>query len=199
MPFPLRYMTVVGNLSALIADSVDAGDIPDDTPITGKVEFRMITADDYVLCPDAEGGPTMKYIAPIIANIDGDGDVAWQGLKSVKLFTPDEHTNPATAYYNVRFSGLKYGTTAITIEGFNIDATPDATIDLTNVARVPGTKPSPVTVGPRGRGVESVRLEGTDVILTDLAGEDFDPIPLAPLLNSVVASTSLAYSVALST
>ncbi|PBC38484.1 hypothetical protein CJ179_38430 [Rhodococcus sp. ACS1] len=198
MPYPLRYMTVVGNLSALVADGADVGDVPDAMPITGKVEFRLITSDDYVLCPDATGGPTIKYVAPIIANIDVDGDISWQGLKSVKLFTPDAHTNPTSAAYNVRFTGLKYGTTPVTIEGFNFDAVPDATINLTSVARVPGTKPSPVTVGPRGRGVDSVRLVGNTVVFSDDSGTDYPAVPLGSLLDSVTIRQAIAYSVALS-
>nr|WP_296763770.1 hypothetical protein [Rhodococcus sp. (in: high G+C Gram-positive bacteria)] len=207
MAFPLQFMRVTGNISALVPDyqgpngSAVPDGVPDSVPLSGKVEFTLnIDEGDYVLTPNNPDGPSIKVVAPTLCTLDVDGDLTYNGRKYVELFAPDQWTYPQSARYTVRFIDLKRGTVPVSIRQFNIEAVPGGVIDLSSVARVPGTQSAPVIVGPPGASVQAVRLDGDNLIFSVNNGVgDLPAIPLLGLgdLDQYVVDTLAAADEAL--
>ena len=196
MAFPLKYMKVSGRLGALIGD-ITGDEAPDMIAVSGQIEFRYNSdGGDYVIAAEAEGGPTIMTVSPVIVELNPDGNIEYNGLPYVALFAPDSHTNPSTGSYKVTFQNLRYGGTSINILPFNIPAVPDGEIDLARVARVPGTIARPVQVGPPGVSVSSLRLTQDDNLIFTLSdGKDLPPINLDGI-SDVAGLVSDAYDAA---
>ncbi|MFC9786419.1 hypothetical protein [Rhodococcus sp. NPDC127528] len=163
---PLQYMKVTGTIGDIIADGLDADDLPDEVAVKATIRFTfMLNPGDSVLLPYHPQGPRTMLVDPIAATLDVQGRVTMRGKPYVKLWCPDQWTNPATGFYRVDFIDVTSDGRPLQLRSIQIPAIPDSEVDLTDVWAVPGTPPPGVTRGERGVGVDGWTVTGNDVVL----------------------------------
>lgn len=166
----LSYGTVVGRFVAGVADSVDVGVAPDALPMSGTVTF---TATAPVLrVVNATPDPATVFPQSIVATLDSEGYLTWNGERGVNLWaTDDPDTNPVGWQWKVSFA-LMLGTTAIPYLGWNFDLPAGTTVDLTEVS--PLVTPSPGTIITKGETGD----QGPQGLPGEIKNYMADPVPI---------------------
>lgn len=186
---PLQYMTVTGRLGAILADGLDLDDLPDQSALRANVLFTyLIGPGDSVLLPHHPDGPRTMLVKTVLASLDMQGRVSYRGKPWVKLWCPDEWTNPTEGAYRVDFSEVTIDGRPVTLRSIQIPALPGSEVDLTDVWAVPGTPPPGITRGERGVSIDGWTVTGDTIVLELDNGESLPPKTFPALTTAIAAA-----------
>lgn len=151
---PVLYGKVVGRFVALVGDGVDADVYPDAAPLSGTVTFTA--SAPKLLVPAASPDPVTAETTPIVATLDANGYLTFNGQQGVWLTATNDTTlNPPGFTYQVKYA-LTYNGNTIDKSQFDI-AVPASSLtdpttwtDLTKVAPVPSSPGNAIVQGPPG-------------------------------------------------
>lgn len=143
----MQYGTVTGRFLASVADTTGDPDTdPDVVPITGKVRFTPSVSAVIASSERAIVLPT-----PVVADLDAEGYISLNGVQGVHLVATDSTGITPTGFtYTVAFLDLKYGTTALSYNGYSMALPAGTTVDLSDVAPIPSSGGIAITRGERG-------------------------------------------------
>ncbi|WP_295787529.1 GDSL-type esterase/lipase family protein [uncultured Microbacterium sp.] len=132
---PLTYGRVVGRFVAGVADSDDAGVVPDVVPLAGSVTFTLSAASLRVV--SASPVPTTVYPQPVTATLDADGYLTQNGTRGVSLLaTDDPSTNPTDLQYTVTLSLWTPDGNGVNAPSWRFALPGGTEVDLTQVAPI---------------------------------------------------------------
>lgn len=132
---PLTYGRVVGRFVAGVADSDDAGVVPDVVPLAGTVTFTLSAASLRVV--SASPVPTTVYPQPVTASLDADGYLTQNGSRGVSLLaTDDPSTNPTDLQYTVSMSLWTPDGNGVNAPSWRFALPGGTEVDLTQVAPI---------------------------------------------------------------
>ncbi len=187
----LDYVKVTGRFGITIGDGPD----PDETPDTiwcDQGTIRIIPLNTYTKVAGGTPDPWTAGHSVIAATIDENGYVTWRDLPHVWVvdLTSDK-VNPridaGKATHRIEFENLKAGGTAVTFQNGPVRLAADVVgddgaVDLTLALPVPVAGGTPITVGARGVGIDSVTVEGGELLveLTNGTVENAGPLPVGP-------------------
>ena len=184
---PLKYGRVTGRFVAGVGDSDDAGYAPDVVPLSGSIVFRLSAAALRVVT--ASPVPTTVYPQPIVATLDSQGYLSYNGQREVPLLaTDDPATNPTNLQWTVPFDLRSPSGQTVQAESFRFALPADTVVDLTTVAPIATPAENLViTKGDRGEpGPNTVpTVEAVAAALTQ-AGPA--AVALAAKLDAAVAT-----------
>lgn len=156
LPENVGYGKVVGRFTLAVATGTEETRFPRSKPASGKVTF---TPAPLRLLNVTADPPVTIIPQPIVCTLDDEGHLIDPELdRGVWLIaTDDDDNNPVDWPYQVE----------VTLEGirrwtFNMQVPEDATIDLTTVLPVAGSKGSAIVRGPRGPagGIDEAAADG---------------------------------------
>ncbi|ONI62635.1 hypothetical protein CSIV_14265 [Microbacterium sp. CSI-V] len=144
---PLGYGRVKARYVAGVADSSDAGDVPDVVPLTGTVTFNMSASALRVVT--AAPDPATVHPRPITVALDDEGYLTQNGSRLVSLLaTDDPATNPTGLQWTVSFNLRTIDGDSVPAQAWSFELPRGAVVDLTEVA--PLTAPAPNTIILKG-------------------------------------------------
>lgn len=151
---PLKYGKVVGRYVAIVGDGTDADVYPDASALAGTITFTPSPESFTVVAANPD--PVTVVPQTIVATLDSDGYITFNGQKGVWLAaTDDTSTNPSGFTYTVQYN-LTYSGTVVKKNKFSIsvpasDPTNPATFtDLANAAPAVTSNGAVITTGPPG-------------------------------------------------
>lgn len=168
---PLAHGRVVGRFVAGVADSDDAGDVPDVVPLAGTVTFTLSVAALRVV--SASPVPTTIYPQPITATLDADGYLTHNGSRGVSLLaTDDPATNPTDLQYTVTLNlWMPETSNSVNAPSWRFALPGGSEVDLTQVA--PIETPAPNTIILKGeRGDPGPNIIPTNQAVADAVSTD---------------------------
>ncbi|WGH21932.1 minor tail protein [Rhodococcus phage Trogglehumper] len=201
---PEKFTKVTGTIRQMEPDlPTDPDDKPGTIGITADVWFTpLVGTGDLFHLPKLPSptdpevfAPELRAPKPIPAKlVDGVLKDA-TGNSYIQLWAADMFTVPSELRYEVSFKNVQAGGKQIpNITSFAFVAVPDATIDLSAVARVPNS-PGPMARGEQGIGIENItELEG--VLTFDMNDGSTYDISL-PGFTSALTETRAARDAAL--
>lgn len=169
----LGYSTVRVNVTALVIDGVDSDDLPDVTPLSGRIILSPMIQTGRTIQYDEGGELKLKALTEMEVDIGATGDIEHRNRDYVKVVAPSAATtNMAELQWKATFKDLKYGTKSTSIDPIYFYAVPDAVINLADHVNVaPNSTAIQLSRGPRGFGVgEVIDENGELVFLLDDAG-----------------------------
>lgn len=186
----LDYVKVTGRFGLTIGDGPD----PDETPDTiwcdeGQVAFEPLNT--YTKVIDGDPSPWTGGQGVIPATLV-NGYVTFNSRPHVwvvDLSSPKVNPRIETgATHQISFKNVKANGTSIAFPAVKVRLAADAidpetgAIDLTLAMPVPSPGGTPITVGPRGVGIDSVTVEGGDLLveLTNGTVENAGALPVGP-------------------
>lgn len=149
---PLKYGKVIGRFLAIIGDGADSDTFPDATPLSGTITFAA--SPKRIQVPSATPDPATVVPQPIVAQLDANGYLSYNGVQGVWLVaTDDTADNPTGFTYTVTFSLSIPGSSAVTIDSFPLavpasTTDPSTWTDLTKAAPVAASNGTPILQGP---------------------------------------------------
>lgn len=162
----LGYCTVRVNVGALIIDGVDDNDEFDDVPVAGNMVLTPMLDPGKPVQVDDNGVMKLKAIAPFTVDIGLSGDVSHRGRNYVKVPAPTSATsNLSKLQWRASFNGLKFGLTPVSLPQIFFWAEPGADVNLADHINVgPSSTSMQLSRGPRGAGIKSVEVDGSDLV-----------------------------------
>ena len=171
-PPGLQYCKVYGNFASVIADAVDADEVPDWVAMEGTVEF---TANVEFAKNFTAGFKRTHFPDKVTVTLDADGDITHNGDKWVYLLAGGPDISPQSFNYKVKFTLNRPGEeTPIVYGPFDMDVIPGGEVDLVDATPVATFEGTPITKGQTGDPGDSVAVVGPanvtgTVTLTDAA------------------------------
>ncbi|MFH5211437.1 hypothetical protein ACHIPZ_25015 [Antrihabitans sp. NCIMB 15449] len=203
---PMKVGKVVGQFLANVADGPDIGLGPDYPPLEGHVYFTARAK--RVAVRDGTPNPATFYGIRHDVVLDENGYLTHNGARGIMLAVPSADAQPQEWTWWVEFS-LTYLDQKITgATSFDIDVPefipgPDpenedegsvGLVDLTLVAPVTPAGGQPTIVGPPGRGIVSISVDGTALVFDMTTG--LDETVEVPALASAAADAATASAAA---
>ena len=189
----LEFTLVRRAISLAVIDGPDAGDNPDILQAQGSVLFEpVIKKGDSIQVQTRDGSETYA-LAPIECPIN-DGIISHRGQDGVKLPAGGEAANPSLIRWKATFSRMQAGGKSFTLAPVIFDAIPGGEIDLTMVAPVAGA-PEGVVRGPRGTSLESIIVDGSELVFTavdDAGSFEIARIPLDEMVRAEADAAAAA-------
>lgn len=186
----LEYVKTVGRFGLTVGDGAD----PDETPDTiwcdeGTVQLTPLNT--YTKVAGGAPAPWTAGHARIDVPINSEGYLEWSGQPYVWMVDlTSDLVNPkipaGKATHAVKFVGLKANGIAVEYPATTVrlaaDTVTDGVCDLTLLMPVPTAGGTPITVGPRGVSVESMTVEGGNLVyeLSDGSTGDAGELPVGP-------------------
>ena len=190
----LEFTLVRRAISLAVIDGPDAGDNPDILQAQGSVLFEpVIKKGDSIQVQTRDGSETYA-LAPIECPIN-DGIISHRGQDGVKLPAGGEAANPSLIRWKATFSRMQAGGKSFRLAPVIFDAVPGGEIDLTMVAPVAGA-PEGVVRGPRGTSLESIIVDGSELVFTAVDDGGSFEIARIPLDDMVRAEADAAAAAA---
>ena len=181
----LEFTLVRRAISLAVIDGPDAGDNPDILKAQGSVLFEPVIKKGDSIQVQTRGGSETYALAPIECPIN-DGITSHRGQDGVKLPAGGEAANPSLIRWKATFSRMQAGGKSFTLAPVIFDAVPGGEIDLTMVAPVAGA-PEGVVRGPRGTSLESIIVDGSELVFTavdDAGSFEIARIPLDEMVRA---------------
>ena len=181
----LEFTLVRRAISLAVIDGPDAGDNPDILQAQGSVLFEPVIKKGDSIQVQTRGGAETYALAPIECPIN-DGIISHRGQDGVKLPAGGEAANPSLIRWKATFSRMQAGGKSFTLAPVIFDAVPGGEIDLTMVAPVAGA-PEGVVRGPRGTSLESIIVDGSELVFTavdDAGSFEIARIPLDEMVRA---------------
>ena len=190
----LEFTLVRRAIRLAAIDGPDAGDNPDILQAQGSVLFEpVIRKGDSIQVQTRDGSETY-VLAPIECPIN-DGIISHRGQDGVKLPAGGEAANPSIIRWKATFSRMQAGGKSFSLAPVVFDAVPGGEIDLTMVAPVAGA-PEGVVRGPRGTSLESIIVDGSELVFTAVDDAGSFEIARIPLDDMVRAEADAAAAAA---
>ena len=187
----MEFTTVKRAIRLAVVDGPDTGDDPDILQAKGRVVFEpVIKKGDSIQVQTPEGPET--YVLATIECPIVDGIISHDGQDGVKLPAGGKAANPSLIQWRAAFSGMEAGGKSFTLSPIVFDAIPGGEVDLTLVAPVAGTAKG-VTRGPRGTSLESIDIDGSELIFTasnDSGRFEIARIPLDDMVRAEVEAAA---------
>ena len=190
----LEFTLVRRAIRLAAIDGPDAGDNPDILQAQGSVLFEPVIRKGDSIQVQTRGGSETYALAPIECPIN-DGIISHRGQDGVKLPAGGEAANPPLIRWKATFSRMQAGGKSFTLAPVIFDAVPGGEIDLTMVAPVAGA-PEGVVRGPRGTSLESIIVDGSELVFTAVDDAGSFEIARIPLDDMVRAEADAAASAA---
>ena len=187
----LEFTLVRRAISLAVIDGPDAGDNPDILQAQGSVLFEPVIKKGDSIQVQTRGGSETYALAPIECPIN-DGIISHRGQDGVKLPAGGEAANPSLIRWKATFSRMQAGGKSFTLAPVIFDAVPGGEIDLTMVAPVAGA-PEGVVRGPRGTSLESIIVDGSELVFTavdDAGSFEIARIPLDDVVRAEVEAAA---------
>lgn len=181
----LEFTLVRRAISLAVIDGPDAGDNPDILQAQGSVLFEPVIKKGDSIQVQTRGGSETYALAPIECPIN-DGIISHRGQDGVKLPAGGKAANPSLIRWKATFSRMQAGGKSFTLAPVIFDAVPGGEIDLTMVAPVAGA-PEGVVRGPRGTSLESILVDGSELVFTavdDAGSFEIARIPLDEMVRA---------------
>ena len=163
----LNYCLVTQNLASIIEDSnYDIDRYPDVSDISGEVIFtpNVPSGKAYQLVDsndEAYTVPVSRIRAQIVK-----GKIIHEGETGVYLFAAGPGSNPDKITYSVEYRNLRSGDLSFSLSPLKFEAIPGGEVDLTLATPVVGATPAGIVRGPRGTSLESIEVDGSDLVFT---------------------------------
>ena len=186
----LEFTLVRRAISLAVIDGPDAGDNPEILQAQGSVLFEPVIKKGDSIQVQTRGGSETYALAPIECPIN-DGIISHRGQDGVKLPAGGEAANPSLIRWKATFSRMQAGGKSFTLAPVIFDAVPGGEIDLTMVAPVAGV-PEGVVRGPRGTSLESIIVDGSELVFTAVDDAGSFEIARIPLDDVVRAEAEAA-------
>ena len=186
----LEFTLVRRAISLAVIDGPDTGDNPDILKAQGSVLFEPVIKKGDSIQVQTRGGSETYALAPIECPIN-DGIISHRGQDGVKLPAGGEAANPSLIRWKATFSRMQAGGQSFTLAPVIFDAVPGGEIDLTMVAPVAGA-PEGVVRGPRGTSLESIIVDGSELVFTAVDDAGSFEIARIPLDDMVRAEAEAA-------
>ena len=186
----LEFTLVRRAISLAVIDGPDADDNPDILQAQGSVLFEPVIKKGDSIQVQTRGGSQTYALAPIECPIN-DGIISHRGQDGVKLPAGGEAANPPLIRWKATFSRMQAGGKSFTLAPVIFDAVPGGEIDLTMVAPVAGA-PEGVVRGPRGTSLESIIVDGSELVFTAVDDAGSFEIARIPLDDMVRAEAEAA-------
>ena len=186
----LEFTLVRRAISLAVIDGPDTGDNPDILKAQGSVLFEPVIKKGDSIQVQTRGGSQTYALAPIECPIN-DGIISHRGQDGVKLPAGGEAANPSLIRWKATFSRMQAGGKSFTLAPVIFDAVPGGEIDLTMVAPVAGA-PEGVVRGPRGTSLESIIVDGSELVFTAVDDAGSFEIARIPLDDMVRAEADAA-------
>ena len=193
----LNYCLVTKNLASIIEDSAyDMDRFPDVSNISGEVIFTPNIANGkaYQLF-DNEGKSYTVPVSRVQAKII-NGVITHEDDIGVYLFAAGAGSNPDKITYSVEYRNLRSGDLSFSLSPLKFEAIPGGEIDLTTVTPVVGATPAGTVRGPRGVSLESIVVDGSELVFMASDDERIFEIARIPLEEVVRAEADAAAVVA---
>ena len=190
----LEFTLVRRAISLAVIDGPDTGDNPDILKAQGSVLFEPVIKKGDSIQVQTRGGSETYALAPIECPIN-DGIISHRGQDGVKLPAGGEAANPSLIRWKATFSRMQAGGKSFTLAPVIFDAVPGGEIDLTMVAPVAGA-PEGVVRGPRGTSLESIIVDGSELVFTAVDDAGSFEIARIPLDDMVRAEADAAAAAA---
>ena len=141
----LTYGRITGRFAATVADTGDALEYPDVTPLTGTISFQPLVGPVKVI-----GASPPILVAPttITVELDAEGDLSLNGTKGVYLVATDGPVSPSGWVYRVTFR-LYLGSQLVEVPQMEIAVAGGSVQDLAVLTPVSGggdVTPQPFTI-----------------------------------------------------
>lgn len=163
----LNYCLVTQNLASIIEDSeYDSDRYPDVSDISGQVIFTPNIANGkaYQLF-DSDGKTYTVPVSRIQAKII-NGVITHEDETGVYLFAAGPGSNPDKITYSVEYRNLRSGDLSFSLSPLKFEAIPGGEVDLTMATPVVGATPSGIVRGPRGTSLETIVVDGSELVFT---------------------------------
>lgn len=163
----VNYCLVTQNIASVLEDSsTDDDRFPDIELVSGDVTFtpNVSKGDSYqVELPNGQWYtvPLGRIKAKIV-----NGQISHEHDRGVHLFAAGDGSNPSKISYSVSYSNLRAGGVPVSLKSFSFQAAPGGEVDLTRVMPVSGASPAGTIRGPRGTSLESIDVDGSDLVFT---------------------------------
>ena len=189
----LEFTLVRRAIRLAVIDGPDADDEPDILKAQGIVTFEPVMKKGDAVQVQVRGGSETYVLAPIECPIN-DGIISHRGQEGVKLPAGGEAANPSLVRWKATFSRMQAGGKPFTLAPVIFDAVPGGEIDLTMVAPVAGA-PEGVVRGPRGTSLESIIVDGSELVFTavdDAGSFEIARIPLDEMVRAEAEAAAAA-------
>ena len=181
----LEFTLVRRAIRLAVIDGPDADDNPDILQAQGSVLFEPVIKKGDSIQVQTRAGSETYALAPIECPIN-DGIISHRGQDGVKLPAGGEAANPSLIRWKATFSRMQAGGKSFTLAPVIFDAVPGGEIDLTMVAPVAGA-PEGIVRGPRGTSLESIIVDGSELVFTavdDAGSFEIARIPLDEMVRA---------------
>lgn len=184
----LNYCLVTQNLASIIEDSTyDSDRFPDVSDISGEVIFTPNIANGkaYQLF-DSDGEAYTVPVSRIPAKII-NGEIVHEDSPGIYLFAAGAGSNPDKITYTVEYRNLRSGDLSFSLSSLKFEAIPGGEVDLTMATPVVGATPAGVVRGPRGAGLESIVVDGSELVFTasdEVHSFEMSRIPLDEMVRA---------------
>ena len=184
----LNYCLVTQNLASIIEDSTyDSDRFPDVSDISGEVIFTPNIANGkaYQLF-DSDGEAYTVPVSRIPAKII-NGEIVHEDSPGIYLFAAGAGSNPDKITYSVEYRNLRTGDLSFSLSPLKFEAIPGGEVDLTMATPVVGATPAGVVRGPRGAGLESIVVDGSELVFTaadEVHSFEMSRIPLDEMVRA---------------
>lgn len=184
----LNYCLVTQNLASIIEDSnYDSDRYPDVSDINGEVIFTPNIANGkaYQLF-DSHGETYTVPVSRIRAQII-NGVITHEGETGVYLFAAGVGSNPDKITYSVVYRNLRSGELSFSLSPLKFEAIPGGEVDLTMATPVIGATPAGSVIGPRGTSLDSIEVDGSDLVFTTVDDTGYFEMARIPIDHVVEA------------
>ena len=184
----LNYCLVTQNLASIIEDSTyDSDRFPDISNISGEVVFtpNIANGKEYQLF-DSDGEAYTVPVSRIQAKII-NGEIIHEDSPGIYLFAAGPGSNPDKITYSVEYRNLRSGDLSFSLSPLKFEAIPGGEVDLTMATPVVGATPAGVVRGPRGAGLESIVVDGSELVFTaadEVHSFEMSRIPLDEMVRA---------------
>ena len=191
---PMEFTTVKRAIRLADADGTGTSGGSSTLPAKGRVVFTPVIKEGESVQVQTPEGIETHALAPIVCPIV-DGIISHDGQDGIKLPAGGKAANPSLVRWRAVFSKMEAGGKSFTLASVVFDAIPGGEIDLTMVAPVAGA-PEGVVRGPRGISLESIIVDGSELVFTAVDDAGSFEIARIPLDDMVRAEADAAAAAA---
>ena len=188
---PMEFTTVKRAIRLADADGTGTSGGSSILPAKGRVVFTPVIKEGESVQVQTSEGIETHALAPIVCPIV-DGIISHDGQDGVRLPAGGKAANPSLIRWRAAFSKMEAGGKSFALSPVVFDAIPGGEVDLTMVAPVAGALKG-LTRGPRGTGIESIDVDGSELIFTatnDSGSFEIARIPLDDVVRAEVEAAA---------